>query len=331
MRILVYGAGNIGSLYAALLARSGQEVSILARGARLDQLRERGIELEDALSGSTTVTSVTAVERLDPREGYDLVMVIVPKQRVPEVLPRLAENDSTPSVLFFGNNAAGPDEMVEALGRERVLLGFPGAAGFPADHGIRYLITSAREQPTTIGELDGGRSPRIQAIAAALGEAGFPVAISSDMDAWLRTHAAKVSPTVQALYMSAGDHLRMARTRDSLLLMLRAIREGFRVLRRLGIPIEPPNHRLFEWIPEPVLLAVLRRMLASDAAAVKIGHAAGARNEWQTIADEFRSLTAKAGLPTPALDRLHQHLDPAAEPIADGSAEIPPSWSLRPH
>lgn len=327
MRILVYGAGNIGSLYAALLARSGQEVFILARGKRLDRIRERGIELEDALSGTKTVTPVTAVEQLGPRDGYDLVMVVLPRHRVSEVLPVLAENGRTPSVLFFGNNVAGPQEMVAALGRERVLLGFPGAAGFPKGRWIRYLITSAREQPTTLGELDGGRSERIQAIAAALEEAGFPVAISSNMDAWLKTHAAEVSPTVNALYMAAEDRQRMVRTRDSLVLMLRAIREGYRVLRRLGIPITPSSHRLFGWLPEPLLLAVMRRMLASDAAAVKIGHAAGARDEWRSIADEFRTLTAKARLPTPALDRLYEHLDPAMDPVPDGSAEIRLSWN----
>jgi len=47
MRILVYGAGNIGSPYAGLLSHAGHEVSILARGERLATIREVGIELED--------------------------------------------------------------------------------------------------------------------------------------------------------------------------------------------------------------------------------------------------------------------------------------------
>ncbi len=44
VRILVYGAGNIGSLYAARLAQSSQDVAILARGTRLEQIRQQGIE-----------------------------------------------------------------------------------------------------------------------------------------------------------------------------------------------------------------------------------------------------------------------------------------------
>ena len=144
MKILVYGAGNIGSLYAALLAESGLDVSILARGTRLADIRAHGIQLEHAVTGRQIVARVNAVERLDADAAYDLVLVILPKNHVVEVLPILAANRQTPSVMFFGNNAAGPDEMIEALGRDRVLLGFPGAAAVVRDRGIRYLILSAR-------------------------------------------------------------------------------------------------------------------------------------------------------------------------------------------
>ena len=114
------------------------------------------------------------VDRLDPVDVYDVVLVVLPKQRIAEVLPVLAANDRTPSVMFFGNNAAGPAAMTDALGHDRVLLGFPGAAGVPHEGAIRYVITSAQEQPTTLGELDGSKSERIVAIASALEEIGVP-------------------------------------------------------------------------------------------------------------------------------------------------------------
>jgi 2-dehydropantoate 2-reductase len=327
MKILVYGAGNMGSLYAALLSESGQDVSILARGQRLARIREHGIELENIVTTKRTTTPINTVEGLDREDAYDLVLVILPKNHVSEVLLILAENRRTPSVMFMGNNASGPREMVEVLGRDRVLLGFPGAAGVAEGHVIRYLITSAREQPTTISEVDGRRSSRIKAIADAFGGARFPVAICSNMDAWLKTHVAEISPTANALYMAAGDPHRLARTRDALLLMLRAIREGYRVLREHGIPITPTNHRIFQWLPEPTLLALMRRMVESDTTTIKIGHALGARKEMKLIADEFRALAKKTSVPTPAMDHLYQYVDPQVEPIADGSAEMPLSWS----
>ena len=53
--------------------------------------------------------------------------MVFPENHVSEVLPVLAANRKTCSVMFSWKNAAGPGKMIEALGRERVLLGFPGA------------------------------------------------------------------------------------------------------------------------------------------------------------------------------------------------------------
>jgi hypothetical protein len=44
------------------------------------------------------------------------------------------------------------------------------------------------------------------------------------------------------------------------------------------------------------------------------------------IADEFRALTRKTSVPTPALDRLYMYIDPATPPVPEGSAEIPLNW-----
>jgi 2-dehydropantoate 2-reductase len=230
--------------------------------------------------------------------------------------------------MFMVNNAAGPEVMLDALGRDRVLLGFPGAAAVAEGGVLRFLITSAREQPTTIGEVDGSRSSRIQAVGEALKGAGFPVAICSNMDAWLRTHVAEIGPTAGALYMTGGDPKRLARTRDAMLLMLRAIREGYRVLRECEIPITPANHRIFQWLPEPLLLGIMKRMITSDETTIKVGHASDAREEMQLLADEFRALARKTSVPTPAIDRLYTYFDPSVEPIADGSAEMPIRWSF---
>lgn len=310
MRILVYGAGNIGGLYAAQLIESGEDVSVLARGARLDDIRQHGISLENGHTGQQTTVRVKTVQQLDADDHYDLVLVILPMTKVSEVLPILAANRHTPSVMFFGNNAAGPEKMIDALGRQRVLLGFPGAAAVPHNHRLRYLILSPWEQPTTIGELDGGRSKRCKAIGEAFKAAGFPVALCSNMDAWLKTHAAKIVPTACALYMAGGNAQRLAKTRNALLLMVRAIREEYRVLHECGIPITPGNHRVFEWLPERILLALAKRMVESDMTTIKIGHADAARDEMKLLADEFVSMAGATAVPTPAMDHLYQYLTP---------------------
>ena len=129
MNILIYGAGVLGSLYGARLKESGQNVSILARGQRLVDIREHGIVLEDPTTGKSTITRVNTVETLAPDDAYDLIMVLIRKNQLIDVLPALAANRGSPTVLFMLNNAAGPDALVAALGCERVLLGFPGCGG----------------------------------------------------------------------------------------------------------------------------------------------------------------------------------------------------------
>ena len=108
MKILIYGAGVLGSLYAARLHESGQDVSILARGQRLSNIHQHGIVLEDAYTHCQTTAQVKTVEKLTPEDAYDWVLVLMRKNQVSAVLPTLTANSQTPNVLFMMNNAAGP-------------------------------------------------------------------------------------------------------------------------------------------------------------------------------------------------------------------------------
>ncbi len=79
MKILVYGAGPLGSLFAARLMEGGQDVSLLARGQRLADLREHSLVLEDTQTQERTVWHPRLIVTLAPEEAYDLVLVIMRK------------------------------------------------------------------------------------------------------------------------------------------------------------------------------------------------------------------------------------------------------------
>src|SRR5712692_54062 len=267
MNILIYGAGVLGSLYAARLQDAGHSVTILARGQRLADIREHGLVLENAATGERTTTHVNVVEYLSPDDEYNWLIVIVRKNQLASVLPDLAAHQHTPNVLFMLNNAAGPAELIAALGRARVVLGFPGAGGTREGYVVRYVAgAGAIKRRTTFGELDGRVTPRLQQIAEAFRAAGFPVAFSHNMDAWLKTHVALVSPIANALYLAGGDIHRLAQMEEGVTLLVRAIHEGLQVLRANGIPITPSYLRVLEWLPEPILVAVMRRALNTPSA-----------------------------------------------------------------
>jgi 2-dehydropantoate 2-reductase len=328
MRILVYGAGVVGSVLAARLQASGQEVSLLARGQRLADLRQRGILLEDALTGRQSVTQVPVVERLEPGDTYDWAVVVMRRNQVSAVLPCLAAAARVHNVLFVGNNAAGPGEMIAALGAARVVLGFASVAGTRRGPLLRVLVRADHRPPVvTLGELDGSQTPRLAELCAVLEAAGFRVRYSTHMDAWLKTHAALVSPLANALYLAGGDNYRLARTRDGLVLAVRAVREGLRVLKARQIPIEPPMLRLWASLPEPILVALVQRLLNTELAEIALaGHVNAARDEMQCLADEFCGLAAGTSILTPAMDRLHAYVDAAVPPMPEGSAAIGINW-----
>ncbi|MBA7606030.1 hypothetical protein ES703_13168 [subsurface metagenome] len=328
MKILIYGAGVLGSFYAAQLHKGGHDVSILARGQRLSDLREHGIVLESATTGERTITRVNVVDNLAPEDAYDLVIVVMRKNQIVSVLPTLAANQHTPNVLFMGNNAAGPNELVEALGPERVLLGFGGVGGLRSGHVIHHLARSDQKTaPVTIGELDGQTTPRLKHIAAAFIKAGVSVRLNPSIDAWLKSHVALVSPLANALYLAGGDNYQLARTRDGIVLSIRAIREGFKVLRAQGVPVTPSAIKTIKWLPEPILVPLVRAVLNTERAEIGLaGHANAARDEMKHLADEFRALTNSTKIKTPAINRLYPYTDPAVPPIPDGSRQIALSW-----
>ena len=331
MKILVYGAGPLGSLFAARLHEAGHNVSLLARGQRLADLRKYGIVLVDTQTDQETVACPQIVERLDPQDVYELVLVIMRKNRTLEILPILAANQHTPNVLFLMNNAAGPGELVGALGQKRVMMGFPMAAGYRRRHVVYYLVGSmpGKNVMIPIGEADGRITPRLQQVGSVLASMeGFDAELRTDMDAWLKTHVALLMPSIAPAMRAAGrDNVRMAHTRDAIVLAIRAIREGYDILRVLGYPIVPRSARIFERLPEPVLVWGFQKRLVDPRIRVAmLEHGEAAQDEIKHLADEFIALKRRTSVSTPSIDRLYEYFDPATKPMPEGSARLPLDW-----
>ena len=311
MKILVYGAGVIGSVYAAFLARGGHDVTVLARGRRLAELRARGIRLETVPGGTRIEAEVEAVETLDSGRAYDVVLAVVPFDRLAPVLARLAEHPLSPTVVFVGNNVRGPASLTAALGEARVLMGFPDFGGSWVGDRIHFATRTGGEDTVglTLGELDGRETERVRAIAAAFASAGVRVEAEPRIDAWLEAHAALVLPILFGLALHGNDCDTLARDRATLRRMARAIREGLAVLRAHGHPVTPFQLRLILWLPTRATAAVLARILASPFAKVAFaGHAAAAGREFEQLWADFRALAAESGAGVPNLEALHAGL-----------------------
>jgi 2-dehydropantoate 2-reductase len=309
MKILVYGAGVIGTLYAARLQRAGHNVTILARAPRLADIQRYGLVLEDVLTGARSVTRVAVAEQLLVQDSYDMALVAVRRDQLSGIMPDLALNRKIPSVLFMLNNPSGSSALIDALGPHRVMLGFPGAGGTLEEHVVHYAMIA--QQPTTVGEPNGKQTARLRTLLEALRACGFRARIDNDMDAWLISHAFFVTSVSGAIYIAGGDCGLLSRSPLLLKLMVDGVREGFSAVRALGRPVHPFALKvLFTWLPPPFAVYYWRWFFSHQMAEFVLArHARLASAEMQLLATECRLLLGNSGVSAPALDRLYPAID----------------------
>jgi 2-dehydropantoate 2-reductase len=304
------------------LFEAGHDVALLARGSRLADLRAQGIILEDRISKRRTVTRVPIVDRLSPGDKYDLAMVPVRREQIGDVLPTLSAARDIRSVLFMHNHAGGSDQLIAAVGRERVWLGFAGASGSRQGNVVKYLLIP--QQPTTLGEIEGPPTPRIREIAAMLKESGFNVALSQNMDAWLKTHAVFVTAVCGALFCASADNYELAQSSETMVLFVNGVREGLRSLQTLGLPPPPINLRaIFNWMPRGIAIAYWRRFFGSERGKYYFAeHARVAWAEMKMLSDEVRGLLGIGASAAPSFDLLCGAIDAYADRMSASTLNL---------
>jgi H+/gluconate symporter-like permease len=88
------------------------------------------------------------------------------------------------------------------------------------------------------------------------------------MDAWLKAHAFFVTAISGAIYMAGGDCRRLSEDIAALTLMIEGVREGFAVMRGLGLPVTPLQLKVLStWLPHRFAVGYWRRFFASDRSA----------------------------------------------------------------
>jgi 2-dehydropantoate 2-reductase len=303
MRILVLGAGVIGSVYAGRLLQAGHDVALVARGRRLTDLRAHGLVLEDAESGEHRELTIEVLDGPAADVRYDLVVVAVRSEQLTETLPIAAAMTGAPDVLFLGNTAGQSRGLTEALG-DRVVLGFPGAGGVLDGAAVRYVLIG--QQKTMVGEPSGAISSRLRRLQAIFSDAGFPTRLTADIDGWLLGHLAFVVPIAFALYRADTDAARLARDPVSLRLMVRATSQAFRALRAAHVAEIPTNLAiLYLWMPRRFAVGYWRRILASPRGELWFaGHTRRAAQEMTLLRGELLAAVHRTGRPAPELDSL---------------------------
>jgi 2-dehydropantoate 2-reductase len=201
MKFAVLGAGATGGYLGACLARAGQDVTLIARGRHLEAMRERGVRVLEP-DGSEIVARPDCTDRLEAAGEADVTFVTLKAHGLSAVAPALGASLRPETALVFAQNGVPWWFFLLARGRrlESVDPGGVIAESIPARHVIGcvvYPATSLVEPGVvrhvegnrfSLAELDGARSERVTAIAAALAGAGLRAPVQSRIreEIWLK-------------------------------------------------------------------------------------------------------------------------------------------------
>ena len=89
MRIAVFGVGAVGGYFGARLARSGEDVVFVARGATLAALTAKGLQVDSA-DGDFVLRDVEAVDEPSSVGPVEVVLVGVKAWQVPDAARAMA-------------------------------------------------------------------------------------------------------------------------------------------------------------------------------------------------------------------------------------------------
>ena len=178
MHIAVIGAGNMGCLYGANLARTGAQVTLVdVWEEHVQAMQERGLEME-GLHGEF-VAAVTATTNPSTVSGVDLVVVCVNGYNTgaaASAAQGMLAADGC--VLTLQNGLGNIETLTEVVGADRVVGGLTfHSADLQAPGRVRHT----NKGPTYLGELDRQQTERLETIRATMEQAGMQPQVEDDI------------------------------------------------------------------------------------------------------------------------------------------------------
>ena len=253
MKIAIVGAGAIGGLLGARLSRAGEQVTFIARNKNLLAIQANGFKLILEDDSEELAPAAKAVLNMRDAGIQDVVFLTVKAHQVRELLPDLLSMMGEKTLLvtmingipwwyfqksdgrFSGTvlNSVDPDgEIAKHINPECII----GCIVYPAAElvapGVVRVIEGNR---FTLGELDGSRSERIEALSHAMMAAGFKAPVSRDIrgEIWLKLWGNLSFNPISALtHATLEDICTFEPSRD---LVANMMREAQTIAEKLGV------------------------------------------------------------------------------------------------
>jgi len=206
MKICIVGAGAIGGYIGAKLALAGEQVTLIARGAHLQAIQEKGLTLRSADGTEELIKNVVATQDISAAGTQDVVIVALKAQSVPSVAASLTAlyGDETivvtaqngiPWWYFRKLNSPYADYRIQSVDPQGIV-----EANIPVDRVIGCVVYPAAELAApgivqhiegdrfSLGELDGSKSDRIQQLSQTFRQTGIKAPVRNQIrnELWIK-------------------------------------------------------------------------------------------------------------------------------------------------
>lgn len=327
MRVVIAGAGALGSVLGGYFARSGAEVTLLARHAHAEAIRRDGLRI-GGVRGEQVIRNLQAISEPSEITSTDLFILAVKSFDTASTMASLAHLRGRVGMAISIQNGGRKDkELGEALGRD-VVVGAASIVGAAMPEPGRVLHTG--EGVTWIGECDGQRSARVEAIAGLFRKADLPIEVREDIQSvvWCKLNQMVPAATLSCVTRLPLHQIYQSRALATLFVQL--TREVGRVAEPMGVPLVDcqgiPVKTLCSLPIERAVESVLvrgRTMQERGMTQVKVSTLQdlerGKRTEADQVIGHVVRLAAAHEVPIPTLtllSRVIQGIETAQQPTA---------------
>ena len=309
MRFAILGSGAVGGYYGARLARSGHDVTFIARGAHLDAIRSRGLEVRSPALGGFTVRAA-AEEDTSKIGPVDVVIVAVKAYDNAAALPLLTPMlGPSSAVLTLQNGVDSVSEVARITGEAAVIGGTTYIATALAAPGV--IEQTGTHRRIVFGEVFGDlprTSERLRRIHEALAAADIQSepAVDGRVPIWEKfIFLVSLAGFTGAARLPIGPVWADRFVRSQ---FLEGCREIERVARAEGVPVAADV--------VDRISAYVEGIPGSMRSSLLIDLSQGKRIEVEALHGSVVRRAAKAGVPVPIMSTLYAVLKPWADPRA---------------
>ena len=259
-RVLIFGAGVVGSIYTIQFIKAGIDVTMFARSNRLQALQEKGLQYSE--KGVRKSINVKVIGTLANDDIYDFIFVPVRYDQAESALLALKDNQSK-HIVTMTNSSIGFSAWQDIVG-DRLLPAFPGFGGQIKD-GILY----ARIPPkflagTMFGEANGLETERTKNLVKLLEAANLPHRINNNMKEFLITHS--ISDIAMTGVLVQDDQIideKVLVSRETAQKISATLKTYLRAIQKAGITITPSFFKIVLKCPNFILNAFFMLWLRS--------------------------------------------------------------------